>query len=165
MLETGQTNGRRKPKAVPLLVAAALSAGIGSLAYLEWKEKSSRPPEQVVLTDGARAYLPKLDLGAVEMTATDNSLGHTLVEITGTIRNTGDRSVRSIRLNCVFFDVYGVELHRVLSTIVGAREGLAPGAESAFRLPFDDIPEGWNQVLPNLYIAEIVFDDPSAEVR
>lgn len=157
MLETAQTLRKKRAKFVPLLIAAALVASLGGLAYVAWKEESERPPEQIVLTDEARAYLPRLDLGDVEMVATDNSLGQTLVEITGVIRNLGDRPIRSIRINCVFFDVYGIELHRVLSTIVRPRQGLAPSDEQDFRLPFDDIPVGWNQVMPKLYIAEIVF--------
>ena len=158
MLETGQTIRKKSSKAVPLLIAALLAAGIGSLAYMEWKKEAERPPEQIALTDEARAYLPQLDLGGVEMAATDNALGQTLVEITGMISNLGNRHIRRIRINCVFFDVYGIELHRVLSTIVRAGQGLAPGAQRDFRLPFDDIPEGWNQVMPKLYIAEIVFE-------
>lgn len=141
-----------------LLIALGLLLGIAVFGYLEWKGRSDLPVEQVVLTDEARGYLTSLDLSDVEMGATDNALGQTLVEITGTIRNIGERPVRSIRLNCVFFDVYGIELHRVLSTIVRSSEGLEPGAEQPFRLPFDDIPDGWNQVLPSLYVAEIVFD-------
>ena len=141
-----------------LLIVLGLLLGIAGFGYLEWKGRSDLPVEQVVLTDEAREYLTSLDLSDVEMGATDNSLGQTLVEITGTIRNIGDRPVRSIRLNCVFFDVYGIELHRVLSTIVRSSQGLQPGGEVPFRLPFDDIPDGWNQVLPSLYVAEIVFD-------
>lgn len=141
-----------------LLIAVGLLLGIAGFGYLEWKGRSDLPVEQVVLTDEARGYLASLDLSDVEMGATDNALGQTLVEITGTIRNIGDRPVRSIRLNCVFFDVYGIELHRVLSTIVRSSQGLEPGGEVPFRLPFDDIPDGWNQVLPSLYVAEIVFD-------
>ena len=141
-----------------LLIALGLLLGIAGFGYLEWKGRSDLPVEQVVLTDEARDYLTSLDLSDVEMGATDNSLGQTLVEITGTIRNIGERPVRSIRLNCVFFDVYGIELHRVLSTIVRSSQGLQPGGEVPFRLPFDDIPDGWNQVLPSLYVAEIVFD-------
>lgn len=158
MLETGQNLRGQGAKTVPLLIAAALAVGVGALAYLAWKQRSEQPPEEIVLTDDARGYLRSLDLGGVEMSATENALRHTLVEITGSIANLGARQVRSIRLNCVFFDVYGIELHRVLATIVRARDGLPPGAEREFRLAFDDIPEGWNQVLPSLYIAEIVFD-------
>jgi hypothetical protein len=35
--------------------------------------------------------------------------------------------------------------------------GLAPGETKQFRLPFDDIPENWNQVMPQLVIAQIQF--------
>lgn len=142
---------------MPLLIVAGLAGGVVPFAYMEWKRRAEQPPEQIVLTDGARAYLTNLDLGSVEMSAKENALGQTLVEITGKISNLGESHVRRIRLNCVFFDVYGVELHRVLSTIVRDSDGLAPSAEREFRLPFDDIPEGWNQVMPKLYIAEIVF--------
>lgn len=158
MLETEQQIKGKTARLVPLLIAAVLAVVIAAFAYLQWKQQSEAPPAEIVLTDEARAYLPQLDLSGVEMSAMDNSLGQTLVEITGTITNAGDREVRSIRLNCVFFDVYGLEHHRVLSTIVRARNGLEPSSEREFRLPFDDIPEGWNQVMPSLYIAEIVFD-------
>lgn len=158
MLETGQQIKGKSSRLVPLLIAAVLAVVIGAFAYMLWKQQSEAPQAAIVLTDEARAYLSELDLSGVEMSAMDNSLGQTLVEITGTIANTGSRDVRSIRLNCVFFDVYGLEHHRVLSTIVRGRDGLDPGSEREFRLPFDAIPEGWNQVMPSLYIAEIVFD-------
>jgi hypothetical protein len=35
--------------------------------------------------------------------------------------------------------------------------GLAPGETKPFRLPFDDIPESWNQMLPQIVIARIEF--------
>ena len=158
MLESGQQKTQGRSRTAPLVIAAVLAVAIAAFAYLQWKAGADRPSEQVVLTAAARDYLPNLDLAGVEMSAKDNALGHTLVEITGKISNRGDRQVRGIRLNCVFFDVYGIELHRTLSTIVHASDGLAPTEERDFRLAFDDIPEGWNQVLPNLYVAEIVFE-------
>ncbi len=158
MLENERAVARSRSWAARLLILAVVVAGAGAFALLEWRAGADRPVEQVVLTEEARSYLGSLDLEGVEMAAMDNALGQTLVEITGTIRNSGERQVRSIRLNCVFFGVHGVELHRVLSSIVRPSDGLAPGGERSFRLPFDDIPDGWNQVLPSLYIAEIVFE-------
>ena len=158
MLDTGQQKGQGRSRAVPLMSALALASVVAGIAYLQWETDSERPLQQVVLTEAARVYLPSLDLGGVEMSAKDNALGQTLVEITGKISNLGDRQVRSIRLNCVFFDIHGVELHRTLSTIVRAGDGLAPSIERDFRLAFDDIPEGWNQVMPSLYVAEIAFE-------
>jgi hypothetical protein len=34
---------------------------------------------------------------------------------------------------------------------------LMPGETKEFRLPFDTLPESWNQALPDLVIAQIVF--------
>jgi hypothetical protein len=43
-------------------------------------------------------------------------------------------------------------------TIAGARAGhLAPGETKPFRLAFDNIPESWNQAMPDLVIAQIQF--------
>jgi hypothetical protein len=35
--------------------------------------------------------------------------------------------------------------------------GLKPGETKSFRLPFDAVPAGWNQQMPNLVIAGIDF--------
>jgi hypothetical protein len=35
--------------------------------------------------------------------------------------------------------------------------GLKPAETKAFRLPFDNIPQGWNNQMPQLVIAGIVF--------
>jgi len=42
--------------------------------------------------------------------------------------------------------------------IVSAKIGsLAPGETKPFRLPFDNIPESWNQAMPQLVIAGMTF--------
>jgi hypothetical protein len=35
--------------------------------------------------------------------------------------------------------------------------GLKPGETKSFRLPFDEIPESWNQAMPQLVIAGVKF--------
>jgi len=34
--------------------------------------------------------------------------------------------------------------------------GVAPGESKAFRLPFDNIPESWNRMMPQLVIARML---------
>ncbi len=159
MLETEKQLKGGGLRPVPILIALVLFGGLAVVGYFEWKADAEALPLELVLTDEARAYLPKLDLHSVEMAATESALGHTLVEITGVIGNIGERPIESVRLNCVFYEINGIELDRVRSTIVRSNAGLAPGTESKFRLAFDAIPEGWNQTMPNLFIAEIVFGD------
>jgi hypothetical protein len=136
-----------------LLVAAA---GVG-LVYLQ---QTSESDSEAVLTDAARAYLPNLDLNNVSMEAREDALGQTLLEITGEITNLGDREVLVVEANCVFRDPNGQELERQRSAFVSERTGvLAPGETQSFRMAFDSVPPGWNQILPDLFIAQIQFSD------
>jgi hypothetical protein len=81
-----------------------------------------------------------------------------LVEITGNITNAGGRNIRLVEITCVFTDPSGLVVLRERVPIVSAKMGgLKPGETKRFRLPFDTIPESWNQALPQLVIAQIVF--------
>ncbi len=139
---------------VILLVALVIGGGVA------WhlSRTAGTGQEAIILTPEAREYTKNLRLSDVEMKATDNALGQTLVEITGTITNAGDRPVREVILTCVFRDPYGQVIARELVPIVRARHGvLNPGESRKFRLPFDALPDEWNQVMPQLVIAQITF--------
>jgi hypothetical protein len=59
----------------------------------------------------------------------------------------------------VFHNAYGQEVARERALVVGGRAGsLAPGQTKPFRLPFDNIPDTWDQALPSLVIAQIQFE-------
>ncbi len=72
--------------------------------------------------------------------------------------NNGSRTVNVVEINCVFRDPYGQVVLRERVAIVGRAGPLAPGMTKSFRLAFDTIPESWNQALPDLVIAQIVFE-------
>ncbi len=128
----------------------------GAFWYLE--KYAGGPAQEPVLTPEAKAYTRNLKLSDVEMKATENALRQMLVEIEGKITNAGDRPVLRAELRCVFYDPYGQVLLRQRVPIVQSRHGvLNPGETRKFRLPFDNIPDGWNQTLPQLEIAQVVF--------
>jgi hypothetical protein len=92
------------------------------------------------------------------MNAHESYLKQSIVELTGNIGNTGDRVLRTVEINCVFYDPYGQVVLRERVAIVNAKlGGLAPGEIKAFRLAFDNIPESWNQAMPQMIIAAIDF--------
>ena len=63
-----------------------------------------------------------------------------------------------VEINCVFYDPYGQVVLRERVPIVSRKMGnLAPGEIKNFRLAFDNIPESWNQAMPQLVIARIDF--------
>jgi hypothetical protein len=81
-----------------------------------------------------------------------------VVEITGRITNAGDRPLRIVEINCVFFDPYGqVVLRERVPIVRQSMGGLGVGQTTSFRLPFDNLPQSWNQALPQLVIARIIF--------
>jgi len=141
-------------------VILVVVAGVIAAGAVWWLEKSGPPIEQEPeLTAEAKEYTKNLDLANVEMKGTDNALGQTLVEIEGQITNKGDRTLRRVQLTCLFYEINGIEIMRERQVIVDPADGLfRPGETRRFRLPFDTIPDGWNQAMPRLAIAEILFE-------
>jgi hypothetical protein len=152
-----QGRGGKVPASAFIIVAVMLVVGAG-FWYLDYQSKHITPP-QVILTPEAKAYVKYLRLGDVRMKATDAYLRQTLVEILGKITNFGDRNLASVEINCVFYDAYGqVVLRERVAIVRRDRGGLKSGETKDFRLAFDTIPESWNQMMPQLVIAQIIFN-------
>lgn len=144
---------------VLIVVLALLAIGAGVALYLNWRW-SHRPTAPPALTEDARLYVRHgfLQLSEVDMNAKENFAQQTLVEVTGKITNAGNRTVKLVEINCVFQDAYGQVVLRERLPIVGERSGgLKPGETKDFRLPFDALPQSWDQTRPQLVIARIVF--------
>ena len=138
------------------IAVVALAMG-GGAWWLLGRNASSEP--RPVLTSEARGYLKNLALSEVQMQANESYMQQAVVEIVGKIGNNGDRVVKLVEINCVFHDVYGLVVLRERVAIVGRKAGeLRPGATKNFRLAFDSIPESWNKQMPDLVIAQILFE-------
>jgi hypothetical protein len=150
---------KKKRASIPpaALVAAALAAvGLAGLWYLG---RPTPPKELAALTGPAKAYVRGgLKLGNVDMQAHESYMKQSIVEITGNLGNTGDRVLKTVEINCVFYDPYGQVVLRERVAIVNRKTGaLAPGETKAFRMAFDNVPESWNQSMPQMVIAAIDF--------
>jgi hypothetical protein len=142
---------------VAIVICLVLALGIAGFVFLERASKQL-PPAPPPLSAEAKAYVRNLRLGNVDMKAHESFLKQSVVEITGEIGNAGDRVLKTVELNCVFYDPYGQVILRQRVPIVSAQMGgVKPGDSKQFRLPFDNIPETWNNVMPQLVIAGITF--------
>jgi hypothetical protein len=126
--------------------------GIGAWFVLRNSATANSPAP---LTPEAKAYVRNLKLSEVSMKATESYVGQTVTEIEGKITNADDRPVQHVDVYCIFYNAYGEVVIRERVPIVSSP--LKPGETRAFRLPFDDIPEGWNNQMPQLVIAHIDF--------
>jgi hypothetical protein len=148
---------KRPPIGIPVYVASAIAVvGLAAFGYLQYGPH--RPAAGLPLSPEGKAYVKSLALSDITMKATGSFANQTLVEIEGKIGNTGDRSIDVIEIYCVFYDTYGQMVFRPRLPIVSTRMGgLKPGETKSFRLPFDEIPDSWNQALPLLVIAGVKF--------
>jgi hypothetical protein len=138
-----------------IVIAAAAVVGLAGFWYLNRPVTRKAPPP---LTGAAKAYVRNLALSGVNMEAHESYLSQQVVEITGEVGNKGDRVLRTVEINCVFYDPYGQVVLRQRVPIVSAKMGgLAPGESKPFRLAFDEVPDSWNQAMPQLVIAGIDF--------
>jgi hypothetical protein len=138
------------------IVAVFAAAGVALFGYLQYA--STRPAQGAAVTPEAKAYVRNLQLSDVEMKATESYLKQMVVEIEGKIGNGGDRGVDAVEIYCVFYDAYGqLVLRKRIPIVSGRMGGLKPGETKSFRLPFDEIPQSWNQQMPQLVIAGVKF--------
>lgn len=133
-----------------------LLAGVAVFAYMQYAAR--RPQPKLELTPEANAYVRNLQLSDVTMKATANYMKQTVVEIEGKITNAGERPIDVVEIYCQFYDTYNHLVLRQRMAIVSAKMGgLKPGETKSFRLPFDDLPQSWNQTMPQLRIAGVRF--------
>lgn len=149
---------KRQAFGLPQIVMIALVlAGAGVFAYLELGPR--KPAAEAPLTPEARAYIKNLKLSDVGMKASKNYFSQMVVEIAGNITNAGDRNLDAVEIYCVFYDYYGqVSLRQRVAIVSSKMGGLKPGETKSFRLPFDNTPESWNQMMPQLVIAAVKFN-------
>ena len=150
-------NERREAASInlTLVIVTAVALAIAGV----WAFVATRPreaPQPPAITADAKAYVKNLKLSGVGMKATANYAGGTVVEILGNNTNAGDRTLDRVELNCIFFDSAGLVVLRERVAIV--RSTLKTGETRAVRLPFEGIPESWNQSMPQLVIAHIAFE-------
>ena len=147
----------RRAIGIQVYIAAGVAvAGLALFAYLE--THPAAPPQQIPLSADGKAYTRNLQLSDVTIKATGSYANQTLVEVEGKIANTGQRSLDVVEIYCIFYDAYGQMVYRPRMAIVSVKMGgLKPGETKAFRLPFDEIPDSWNQALPQLVIAGVKF--------
>jgi hypothetical protein len=143
---------------LPVYILGGLLLVVGSVFIYYIQFAPARSVAEAPLTPDAKAYVGNLKLDDVSMKATKNYFGQIVVEIQGSIANAGDRNLDTVEIYCVFRDPYGQMALRQRLPIVSPRMGgLKPGEAKMFRLPFDQLPETWDQKMPLLVIAAVKF--------
>jgi hypothetical protein len=92
------------------------------------------------------------------MQASENFMKQRLVEVQGKLSNDGPRALQAVDIYCLFYGIDGREIYRERVPILPAKSRpLQPQETRDFRLPFDTLPDTWNQAVPRMVIARITF--------
>jgi hypothetical protein len=153
------SSATRTRTSVPVLVSAVvvLIALIVAVVYLA-RTPAHTGSTQTAASAEAKAYLPYLQLSDVNIKAAENFMKQRVVEVDGKITNNGPRPLESVSVYCLFRGVDGREVYRERVPIIQATgTALKPGETRDFRLPFDSLPDTWNQAMPTMAIAQITF--------
>ena len=151
-MATAATSERKLPVTAIVIAVVAIAVLAAALLYLNRPAPQSSQDGEA--SPAAKEYLKNLQLSDVNMQATENFMNQQVVEIDGKIGNNGPRKLSVIEVYCYFYGVDGKQIHRERLAIV---HNLAPQETRAFRLPFDTLPDGWNQAMPRMVIARIAF--------
>jgi hypothetical protein len=144
----------------PVIVTGAVAAVVALGLFVYFSRLAPSPAaQQGPASAEAKAYVRNLALSDVTMQASENFMRQQVVEIQGKIANNGSRPLRSVDVYCLFYGTDGHELHRERLPIVRSSSPLKPAETRSFRLPFDSLPDGWNQAMPKMVIAQIAFAD------
>jgi hypothetical protein len=168
---------KKKRAAIPpmaIVAGVVVLAGAAGFWYLDRASKQI-PAAPSGPTGAARAYVKNLRFvgadgvtpEAPKMESHESYLKQSIVEITGIILNGGDRVLNSVQINWLFYEpgavmpdgkLYQEVIWRERTFVVTKRTGgLEPGKAKPFRVAFDNVPESWNQAMPNPVIASIEF--------
>lgn len=160
----------------PMAIVAGIVVLVGAGGFL-YLDRASRqaPPGPAPPSAAAREYARNLHFVGADgvtlenpsMESHESYLKQSIVEISGNILNGGDRPLNSVEVTWLFKEpgavmpdgqLYQEVIWRERTFLVTKKTGgLAPGQFRPFKVSFDNIPDSWNQAMPNLVIAGIEF--------
>jgi len=157
-----------------IVAGIVVLAGLGGFWYLDRISKQT-PAGPAPPSAAARDYAKNLRFVGADgvmlenpkMESHESYLQQAIVEISGNLLNSGDRALNSVEVTWLFKDpgtpmpdgtLYQEVIWRERTFLVTKKTGgLAPGQFRHFSLSFDNVPDTWNQAMPNLVIAGIEF--------
>jgi hypothetical protein len=159
---------------VAIVIGLVLVVGLAGFWYLDRVSRQG-PAGPAPLTGPARAYVKYLKFVAADgqtpespqMESHESYLKQSIVELTGNILNAGDRVLNTVEITWIFREpgsvmpdgrLYQETIWRERTFVVTKKTGgLAPGQVRPFRVAFDNVPDSWNQAMPQPVIAAIEF--------
>lgn len=138
-----------------LIVGGFILLGL-SLVGL-WSVSQPTPPEAppLAFVDNPNALVDFVELPRLGILTSTNYVGHRIRVIEGTIRNVGDRTLRSVELNLAFMGFDGEVVMEFQEQ--GLTRPLLVGGEHVYSFRYENLPAEWNYRVPDVQILRIGY--------
>jgi hypothetical protein len=137
---------------VVLLIGLAFIFGLG---YLSQDEAASEPLTEVTDLSTIQSQLQLSHLG---IATSENYAGQRIRVISGYLKNTSDKLIRTIDVKLVFTDYDGKSIHEYSERVLRQNQRpLAPGEEFEFEVRQENLPRTWNYRVPITEVTKIGF--------
>ena len=124
-------------------------------AFLFW---GCRPSPELSPRDIAN-YATRISFSNFRLSARENMVGQTVYYVAGEVSNGGDRTITLLEVNVSFRDdLSHVVLRERTRVISPGHVPLGPGESRQFRMGFEEIPDTWNRVSPDLEITRLELE-------
>lgn len=142
-----------------LVAGFVIVAIAGVSVYLLTRGSGATPGAPPPLPMGAaeQAFAQQIHFGDFSLTRATNMLKMEITNVDGAIENAGNRTVAEVEVALEFEDLSRNVIFRDTRRILGGAPPLAAGEKRAFRLSFDSVPAGWNQVPPKFTITGLLL--------
>ena len=137
---------------IVVIVGLALIFGIG---YLGQDEAASEPVTEV--TDAATIQ-NQVQLSHLGIATSENYAGQRIRVISGYLKNTSEKPIRTVDVKMVFTDYDGKPVHEYSERVLRqTQRPLAVGEEFRFEIRQENLPRNWNYRLPITEVTKIGF--------
>ena len=135
-----------------IVVIAGLALVFG-LGYLGRDEAASEPLTEVT---NAAAIQNQLQLSHLGIATSENYAGQKIRVISGYLKNTSEKAIRTIDVKLVFTDYDGKPIHEYSERVLRQNQRpLAPGEEFRFEIRQENLPRTWNYRVPITEVTKI----------
>jgi hypothetical protein len=137
---------------IVVIVGLAVIFGIG---YLGRDEAASEPLSEI--TDAATIQ-NQVQLSHLSIATSENYAGQRIRVISGYLKNTSDKPIRTVDVKMVFTDYDGKPVHEYSERVLRqTQRPLSPGEEFRFEMRQENLPRTWNYRLPITEVTKIGF--------
>ena len=103
------------------------------------------------------AYTSQVTLSGLGLSKGENFLGDEVFYVEGTLSNGGESTIRQVEMTFLFKDSLDQVVLKETRTALEYRgkRGIAPQQEAEFQVGFENLPQDWNYVIPEVQVSKI----------